>query len=323
MRLNLGSGRDLLKGYINADISPHVGADEVFDVKKGIPFNSDVFDEVRANNVLTQIADSQDFINVMNELWRVTKHGGSVIIRVPIAPYENAFRDPIDSRVFTEDTFDYLLKKHRRYRTYGKHYGFLPFLQVNKVVEIKNDFGKLWGSMVIALSPSKKYLMSDEACQKRKGRVPWNKGKKGLQKMSKSFSEALSKRNKRLKIRPTFAGKKHTTETRGKMSEAQRGEKGSGWKGGLTAEKELIRNSMRYKEWRRSVFERDNYTCVNCGTKSGVGRSVTLNADHIKPFTSFPELRFAIDNGRTLCVPCHRKTDTYGYKAIQKYATPK
>ena len=38
----------------------------------------------------------------------------------------------------------------------------------------------------------------------------------------------------------------------------------------------------------------------------------------MKRDTLFPELRFAIENGITLCAICHRKTDTYGSK-IKNY----
>ena len=55
--------------------------------------------------------------------------------------------------------------------------------------------------------------------------------------------------------------------------------------------------------WRKAVFERDNYTCQICRV-----RGKYLEADHIKPFAYFPELRFELTNGRTLCRKCHDKT---------------
>jgi len=79
------------------------------------------------------------------------------------------------------------------------------------------------------------------------------------------------------------------------------------WQGGITPINLKIRNSKEYAEWRTAVFERDDYTCQDCGQRGGI-----LNADHIKPFAKFPELRMDIDNGRTLCKPCHLKTPTWG-----------
>jgi hypothetical protein len=81
-------------------------------------------------------------------------------------------------------------------------------------------------------------------------------------------------------------------------------------KGRVTSEDTLIRNSAEYAAWRAAVFARDNYQCVVGGKAHGS----RLHADHIKPFAEFPDLRFDLDNGRTLCIPCHRKTEKYGRK---------
>ena len=66
-------------------------------------------------------------------------------------------------------------------------------------------------------------------------------------------------------------------EVREKLSIGQRGEKGSNWQGGITPVSKLIRSCGKYIEWRSKVFERDNYTCQECGAKSGMGKTVKLN----------------------------------------------
>ena len=134
-----------------------------------------------------------------------------------------------------------------------------------------------------------------------------------------SKSHWLGKKRPELKKFFTMKGKHHSEKTKSKMKGRKAwnkglkgyraGEKSHLWKGGITPINEKIRKSLEYKLWRIAVFERDDYTCIWCGVKDK-----TIQADHIKPFALFPALRFAIDNGRTLCKSCHRKTDTYGEK---------
>lgn len=74
-----------------------------------------------------------------------------------------------------------------------------------------------------------------------------------------------------------------------------------------------IYHSEKYKAWRLAVFKRDNFTCRWCGR---TGRHVRLEADHIMPKSTHPHLMYKISNGRTLCRRCHRKTPTFGLKAL-------
>lgn len=87
---------------------------------------------------------------------------------------------------------------------------------------------------------------------------------------------------------------------------AHSGSRSPYWKGGITPERVSVFGLEKYQEWRNSVFRRDFYTCQNCGKKSGCGKTVIIEADHIKPWILYPELRYDLNNGQTLCVECHR-----------------
>mgnify|MGYP003395199023 CR=1 FL=1 len=138
----------------------------------------------------------------------------------------------------------------------------------------------------------------DKISKGTNGRKAWNNGK----------ASPWAGRNGFKKGKPPWNKGKHYPQVSG--------EKCHLWKGGVSqqnrTERANIMSSLEYKIWRKGVFEKDNYTCIWCGARSGKGKAVELHADHIKPFKEYPELRFALDNGRTLCVPCHKTTVTWG-----------
>ena len=92
------------------------------------------------------------------------------------------------------------------------------------------------------------------------------------------------------------------------------GELAGNWQGGKVAEKLAIRGRIEYRQWRDAVFRRDNWTCQDCGARSGNGKRVDLNAHHIKEFAKYPDLRFELNNGVTLCEPCHYERHRGGEK---------
>ena len=119
-------------------------------------------------------------------------------------------------------------------------------------------------------------------------------------------------------------GKKRPYKPKPKLS----GYNNPRWRGGITPIRTQIWKSEKYKEWRKNVFEKDKYTCVECGAKNSNGKSIRFEADHypipfifylkeiekitknkselLKVALRFSSLWSAL--GRTLCVECHNKT---------------
>ena len=158
---------------------------------------------------------------------------------------------------------------------------------------------------------------------KNKSKEKLSKSKRGI-KLSKEHREALSKVKKGKPV-PHL----HTPEANKKLSEAllgkpqpwNRGKNHHNWQGGITELNWQIRNSLKYKNWRRLIHKRDNWTCQLCGKKGG-----KIHVDHKEKFAkilyenNIKTLEDAlnckeiwdIDNGRVLCKDCHEKTNTWG-----------
>ncbi len=97
----------------------------------------------------------------------------------------------------------------------------------------------------------------------------------------------------------------------------KRGEESFNWKGGITSLYMQIRNCDKSAMWRTSIFQRDNFTCQECGDKTGHN----LNAHHIETFSSLIKKNnittledallcsglWDLNNGVTLCKKCHDK----------------
>ena len=121
-RINLGSGMFRKEGYINIDKDLSAKPDIVRDIERGLPFDSDSVDEVRACHILEHVSD---FIFVLKEIYRVCKNGATVFIEVPIGISD----DPTHKTFFTPTSFDHWIepldgKEGRKQDYYGGNIHF-------------------------------------------------------------------------------------------------------------------------------------------------------------------------------------------------------
>jgi len=188
--------------------------------------------------------------------------------------------------------------------------------------------GKKYKNKKISLAnKGKHYSIKTEF---KKGHVPWHKGTKGIKPAPKTAFKKGEHRgyeypignipwSKGLKGITFNSGRTHFKKglvpwNKGIEWEEMRGENHPNWQGGTyEKDRKIDMGRKNYREWRKAVFERDNYTCIWCGSTR------KLNADHIKPYSLYSELRYELSNGRTLCEDCHKRTNTYGNRKKEVY----
>ncbi len=134
-------------------------------------------------------------------------------------------------------------------------------------------------------------------------------------KISISGKETWSNEEYRLKM-VEIRKHQYTTDVRIKISCARRNIQIEDFNGFICTESHLFRCSTAYSKWRTAVFERDYYTCQECGTVGG-----TLNAHHILPYRDYKDVDISLDvqNGITLCEDCHNIVKGVEYNYVNKY----
>jgi len=139
-----------------------------------------------------------------------------------------------------------------------------------------------------------KKLLSDKfkIIAKQKGFGKWMKGRKNTPFLLGHKKVAEFRKGKTYK--EIYGERAREEALKRKISNRNR------WKNRKRSEVRLKHNAdYRYNEWRKFVFERDNYICQKCKEK---GR---LEAHHILSWKNYPELRYELNNGITLCLAHH------------------
>ncbi len=146
------------------------------------------------------------------------------------------------------------------------------------------------------------HLVSDETRAKISEAVKgFNHTEEAKRKISIAHSGKMVSLETRRRMSATQKIAQNIPELKAQKSEQQIGSRNNNWKGGTTGEAQLIKGTSKYREWRNSVFGRDNFTCRFCGKRNG-----SHHPHHILPFAKYPALRLEVGNGITLCVGCHK-----------------
>lgn len=98
---NLGCGKDILENYVNIDKENLPGVDMVLSLEEAKqPFPDNSVSEIICDHLLEHI---ENYIPLMEEIYRICMPSVRMYITVPYYEYEGAFRDPTHRRVLSHN----------------------------------------------------------------------------------------------------------------------------------------------------------------------------------------------------------------------------
>jgi len=140
-KLNLGCGKNILKGYINVDITKSDGVDIVLDANKvPYPFKHKYFDEILSVNCIEHLSIDTDLL--MKELHRILKPGGKLLIRVPHYTNPSSYFTQ-HKKVFSSKSFDGYIKNF----CYDFHYNF-SFSKLEKKIDFVRGLTSIYNVFI-------------------------------------------------------------------------------------------------------------------------------------------------------------------------------
>jgi SAM-dependent methyltransferase len=116
MKINIGGGLTRPEGFITIDIDVNANPDYIVDLEKDIlPFEDNSVSEVRAYHIFEHIGPG--YFHMLQELYRVCRHGGIIDIQVPHPRHDNFLHDPTHVRSITIEGMRMFSKKYNDYQT--------------------------------------------------------------------------------------------------------------------------------------------------------------------------------------------------------------